>query len=57
MEKHPATFDALWQAHELNFETLFWLARIVYHDIGGQSFERAGEQLFADVQELAASGL
>jgi hypothetical protein len=50
-------FHALWQAHELNFETLFWLARIVYHDIGGNPLGRVGERVYADVQDLAAAGL
>ena len=52
-----AVFLTLYNARQVNFETLFWIARIVYHDIGGQSLGSAGDHLFADIQELAAAGL
>lgn len=52
-----AIVPGLFNADQVNFETLFWIARIVYHDIGGQSLGSAGDHLFADIQELAAAGL
>ena len=51
-----AVFLSLYNARQVNFETLFWIARIVYHDIGGESLGSAGDHLFADIQELAAAG-
>lgn len=52
-----AAFGALYDAGELDFEALFWIARVVYHDIGGEPLGRAGERLWADLQDVAAAGL
>ena len=52
-----AVVPSLYNADQVNFETLFWIARIVYHDIGGEPLGSAGDHLFADIQELAAAGL
>jgi len=52
-----AAFGALNGAGELDFETLFWVVRIVYHDLGGEPLGRTGELLWADLQEAAAAGL
>ena len=43
-------------AKQSSFQNLFWVARLVYHDIGGEPLGRVGERLYADVQELAAAG-
>ena len=51
-----AIVERLIDAHELKYETLYWVARLVYHDIGGEPLGRVGERLYADVQELAAAG-
>ena len=51
-----AIVPGLFNADQVNFESLFWIARIVYHDIGGESLGSAGDHLFADIQELAAAG-
>lgn len=52
-----AVVERLVEVLELKYETLFWIARIVYHDIGGEPLGRVGERLYADVQQLAAAGL
>ena len=51
-----AIVERLIDAHELKYETLYWVARLVYHDIGGEPLGRVGERLYADVQELATAG-
>jgi hypothetical protein len=52
-----AVVERLVDVLELEYETLFWMARIVYHDIGGEPLARAGARLYADVLQLAAAGL
>lgn len=51
-----AIFMGLFNADQVNFDTLFWVARIVYHDIAGRTLGQAGDQLYADIQEVAAAG-
>jgi hypothetical protein len=51
-----AITPALAVAKQSSFQNLFWVARLVYHDIGGEPLGRVGERLYADVQELAAAG-
>lgn len=44
-------------ASQLRYSTLFWIARIVYHDIGGEPLGEVAERLYADVQALVAAGM
>ena len=39
-----AVFPTLGDAHEVTYSMLPWIARIVYHDIGGEPLGRVGEQ-------------
>jgi hypothetical protein len=50
-------FRAIYRAHELNYEVLPWIARLIYHEVGREPLGRVAERLFADVQQLAAAGV
>lgn len=45
----------LHDADQLRYPMLLWIARIVYHDIGGQPLGEVAERLYADVQAARSS--
>jgi hypothetical protein len=52
-----AVFPTLRDAHEVTYSMLPWIARIVYHDIGGLPVGEVAATLYADIRELVSAGM
>jgi len=47
--------DMLINAHRIEYVLVLWIARIVYHHIGGQPLVSVGDLLYADIQRCIAA--
>jgi hypothetical protein len=52
-----AVVPALSDAGEVTYSMLPWIARIVYHDIGGRPVGDVAATLYAGIQELVGAGM
>jgi len=52
-----AVFPTLSDAHQVTYSMLPWIARIVYHDIGGMPLSEVAAKLYADIQDLVSAGM
>jgi hypothetical protein len=52
-----ATADTLIDMGQLDYPLVLWIARIVFHHIGGKPLASVGELLYADIQRCIAAGI
>jgi hypothetical protein len=52
-----ATADTLVDAAQIDYALILWIARIVYHHIGGKALGSVGELLHAEIQRCLAAGV
>ena len=50
-----ASADSLVNTHQINYELVLWIARIVYHHIGQHPLGTVGELLHAEIQRCVAA--